>query len=59
MDYTDEPEDISSDYFERARMYMIKADLLEAQLAISEGDNDTWKMINIDIEKIKKEMKIQ
>lgn len=53
MNYTDEPDKDSSDY----------VDQLQAKLDITkyllEGDSDRLKMVEIDIEKVKKKMELQ
>lgn len=53
MNYADEPDKDDSDYMKQLKT---KADLA---MYILSGDGDTWQKIDIDVEKIKKKMKIE
>lgn len=50
MDYSDEPDEDDSNYIEQLGVQ------LDLALFMLSGDNDTWEMVDIDIEKIKKKM---
>ncbi len=50
MDYADEPDKEDSDYIEQL---IVKTDISLYSLT---GDNEKWKMVDIDIEKIKNKM---
>lgn len=53
MNYADEPDEDDADYLEQLS---VKMDLLLWQIS---GDGDSWEMIDIDIEKIKKKMGLE
>lgn len=53
MNYADEPDEDDADYMEQL---MAKADLALYMLT---GDEETWEMVDIDIEKIKKKMGLE
>lgn len=53
MDYADEPDEDDSDYLEQLA---VKMDLLLWQIS---GDGDSWKLVEIDIEKIKEKMGLE
>lgn len=53
MDYADEPDEEDSDYLEQLEVQM---DLLMWQIS---GDSDSWKMVEIDIAKIKDKMGLE
>lgn len=54
MNYADEPDENDSDYLEQL---MVKADI--ALYMLSGGDSESWKMIDINIEKIKGKMGLE
>ena len=53
MDYADEPDEDDPDYIEQLG---VKIDLALFMLS---GDSDTWEMVDIDIEKIKRKMGLE
>lgn len=53
MNYEDEPDEDDADYIEQL---MVKADLAIYMLT---GDEETWEMVDIDIEKVKKKMGLE
>lgn len=50
MDYADEPDEDDANYMEQLGVQ------LDLALYMLSGDSDTWEMVDIDIEKIKKKM---
>ena len=53
MDYADEPDEEDSNYMEQLG---VKVDLA---LFVLSGENDTWEVVDIDIEKIKRKMGLE
>lgn len=53
MDYADEPDEEDSNYIDQ-----LLVELHIAEYALT-GDNDTWQMVEIDVEKIKDKMELE
>ncbi len=53
MDYADEPDEEDSDYLDKL---LVKVHISGYMLT---GDNDTWQMVEIDVEKIKDKMGLE
>lgn len=53
MDYADEPDEDDNNYIDQI---LAKGNILMWQMS---GDDDTWKMVDIDIEKIKDKMGLE
>ena len=53
MNYADEPDEDDADYLEQV---LVQLHLAEYSLT---GDNNTWKMVDIDIGKIKDKMGLE
>lgn len=53
MDYADDPDEDDSNYMEQLGVQ------LDLALYMLSGDSDTWEMVDIDIEKIKRKMGLE